>query len=162
MVSRTLDDSSRLEGKGKEQGKEQEWKGSDDFSSTFDGHEWCLETCKAHPKWEAPDAVEVPPAISQAYMQAVEGLAKCFGGNLTKAAEDLLARTRQFAKNVEGDKIMVGVLNFFRNGVYLEHQPEIKKPVERIAIDDDEALRLIRKAKAYSPPVPKVAEQGVQ
>jgi len=113
----------------------------------FDGQDWCLRTVKLHPKWEAPDAVEVPRVISDAYMEAVELHAKSFHGDRRQAAEDILARTRQFAKHVEGDKIMVGVLNFFKNGVYLEHQPVKPKADPPRPLTAEEELAILDAAE---------------
>lgn len=141
----------RPERKGKEgKGKEEEPLFAPASPETFDGQDWCLRTCKAHPKWEAPDALDVPQAISQVYMTAVDGHAKNFAGDFQKAAEDILARTRQFARDVADDKIVVGVLNFFRNGVYLEHQPERQtQPKPPMTVEEEAAL--LRAAKEYCP-----------
>ena len=95
----------------------------------FNVHHWCLQTVKFHPKWKNPAAVSVSGAILNPYREAVESQAKNFDGDLVKAAEDILARTKQYAKDTADDLEHVGVVNYFVYAIYLEHEPEREDPV---------------------------------
>jgi hypothetical protein len=66
----------------------------------------------------------VSGAISNSYREAVKSHAKNFDGDVVKAAEDILARTKQYAKDTAEDPEHVGVINYFIHAIYLEHEPE--------------------------------------
>ena len=95
----------------------------------FNVHHWCLQTVKFHPKWKTPAAVSVSGAISNPYREAVRGHAKNFDGDLVKAAEDILARTKQYAKDTASESEHVEVITYFIHAIYLEHEPAREDPV---------------------------------
>lgn len=73
--------------------------------------------------------MSVSGAISHPYREAVESQAKNFDGDLVKAAADILARTKQYAKDTADDLEHIGVVNYFVYAIYLEHEPERKDAV---------------------------------
>ena len=91
----------------------------------FDGQEWCLKTLKVHPLFYDPDAVDVSRTISDAYIEAVEVVAKKYHGNRLQAAEEIHARTVEYARKVKaGEEKALGTLaSYFKGEGYRAHKP---------------------------------------
>ena len=120
--------------------------------SDFDGQAWALRTVKQYPTWTNQDAIELPRAIEDAYIEAIQREGAAQGGP-EKTADWMLAKVRAYAEKMRGTdpKYIPYVVKFFREGLYsqVEIPGEPSKPV--VFISDAERAKQLQEEKAKGP-----------